>query len=410
MPGTIKNCQGMHFLEAAFVFFGFILIYPFILYPLFVYAVFLSSAIRTKKPEKTGEFHRDVSIIIAVYNEAQVIAQKLDTIFDSKHVSGEVIIYIGSDGSNDGSVEIIQAIEAGRSDVRFFAYAERRGKTSIINDLCASALQERPASGDHVFIFTDANVYLEPNAITELLAPLSDSRIALVDSKIIQRSQRLEGIAGSERAYMGFESRLKYMEGQLWGYAMGAFGGCYALRTNFYQPLPPGLLVDDFYLSMRAMLAGGRCIVNPVAVCYEDIPTKMSEEFRRKRRIASGNFQNLRQLLPSLLSMPAGLLFVFISHKVLRWLLPLNLIMFAICTAILAMAGSSLHYAILWFLSFALIGLPMLDGLLQRFGLQFSPLRSWKYFVAMNFAVLLGFWGYLRGIRQSSWIPPNRNV
>ncbi|MCC6754337.1 MAG: glycosyltransferase [Saprospiraceae bacterium] len=400
----------MHILETAFAIFCFLLIYPFILYPLVVYGVYVFADIRTRKPIKTEGYCPDVSIIIAVYNEAKVIAQKLQTIFDSLYEHGKVIIYIGSDGSNDGSVQIIQEIESRRSDIRFFSFAERRGKTSIINDLCEAALRERPASRDHVFVFTDANVFLEPNAIAELVAPLSDARVALVDSKIIQRSQRLEGIAESERAYMGFESRLKFMEGQLWGYAMGAFGGCYALRTSFYQPLPQGLLVDDFFLSMQAMLAGGRCIVNPEALCYEDIPTKISEEFRRKRRIASGNFQNLRKLLTSLRRMPTGLLFVFVSHKVLRWLLPLNLILFFLCTVMLSPTGAPFYHAILWMLLVVLIGLPVFDGLLERFGLRIPLLRSWKYFVAMNCAVLLGFWGYLRGIRQSSWLPPDRTA
>jgi hypothetical protein len=75
---------------------------------------------------------------------------------------------------------------------------------------------------------------------------------------------------------------MKYKEGVVWGAMMGAFGGCYAIRKNYFKPTPDTFIVDDFYITMSVLEQGGKAITALQATCYEDVSNKIKEEFRRK--------------------------------------------------------------------------------------------------------------------------------
>lgn len=385
----------------------FLIIYPFFIYPLIVIALhkFKKHFILQKACK---EYYPYVSCIIAVYNEQDVIKAKVDSILRAEYPPHKLQIFIGSDGSTDNSNLIINDLVDKYDQVFAKCFQIRSGKTSVINKMTKWVLEQRPQGPDHIIVYTDANIMLKVDTIAQLVFPFSDKTVALVDSRIIQRAGNLYGIAETEKMYMNIESEIKRKEGELWGLSMGAFGGCYALRSNYSCELPDGLLVDDFYISMRAMMQSGVSITNNKAICFENIPDNLKEEFNRKKRIAAGNFQNMREFIPKITKMPGKLAFVFISHKVLRWLFPFHLLLFLLVSTALGFLGKPIYSSIVM-LFIAVWGLlPLLDHLLDKCNVKIQWLRSWSYFVWMNIAVLLGFYRYLRGIHQSTWQPPKR--
>lgn len=96
---------------------------------------------------------------------------------------------------------------------------------------------------------------------------------------------------------------------------MGASGGCYAIRSKDYVPVPKDFLVDDFFISFNILLKGKKAILHPVAICYEEVSSSINTEFRRRRRISAGNFQNLVHFLPFFLGSKSlcGLCFFLIK-------------------------------------------------------------------------------------------------
>ncbi|MBK9108103.1 MAG: glycosyltransferase [Saprospiraceae bacterium] len=377
------------------------------IYPLIVILLFKFTR-HFKRNQSNEDFLPFVSCIIAVYNEQDVIKAKIDSILRSEYPSDKLKIFIGSDGSTDDSNLIIKDLADKYDQVFANCFQLRSGKTSVINKMTKWVLDQNPSSPDHIIVYTDANIILSPDTITQLVSPFNDLGVAIVDSRIIQRAGHQYGIAKTEKLYMNIESEIKRKEGELWGLSMGAFGGCYALRSNYSCELPNGLLVDDFYISMQAMMNKGLSITNHKAICFENIPDSLKEEFNRKRRIAAGNFQNLQAFIPKINLMPIKLAFVFISHKVLRWLFPFHLLLFILFSALLGFLGKPIYSIIVMLFIGVWALLPLLDHLLDKWSIKISWLRSWSYFVWMNIAVLFGFYRYLRGIHQSTWQPPKR--
>ena len=378
----------------------------------FFYPLLLRIWSRRKQPVRARYQADDswprISVLLSVYNEEGVIEEKLRTLFQSDYPGGKFRVFVGSDASGDGTNDLVRRIAEERDDLHFTAFPQRRGKPSVLNDLAALALGSGAASTDHLFLITDANVFLEPGTVRMLARHFKDPRIGLVDAHILNTGQAESGISRSESQYIQTESRIKYWEGQLWGTMIGPFGGCYLLRSDLFDPIPPNFLVDDFYIAMRAFEKGALAMNDLSARCYEAVSHEITEEFRRKSRIAAGNFQNLLRFRHLWFPPFHPLQFSFFSHKVLRWLGPFFLFFMLLSSFVLALEGHSLFW-ILFLLQVLLMGfVPLVDQVLLWLGFHHFWLRNIRYFFAMNLALLAGFFRFLRGVRSGAWEPPKR--
>jgi cellulose synthase/poly-beta-1,6-N-acetylglucosamine synthase-like glycosyltransferase len=340
-----------------------------------------------------------VSVLMSVYNEEQVLAEKLDSLRAVAYPPEKWHIYVGSDASDDRSNALVAA--SGLPNLRFFPFEARRGKPPVINDLAAAALADG-GQAQHVLLLTDANVLLHPDAVYHLVRHFCDPAVGAVDARMLPTGLRAEGISRSEERYLSGEVRLKYHEGVVWGAMMGPFGGCYALRADLFEPVPPRSLVDDFWLVFRVLEKGYRAINDLDAVCYEGSTHRVADEFRRKKRIAAGSFQNLARFRRWVLPPVTRIGFAFFSHKVLRWFGGFFLLFAWLASGMLAAANQSALWLFCAF-TLLLVGMPLLDAALQRLRLHVPPVRNAAYFVAMNAALVAGFFRWLRGIRGNTW-------
>ena len=351
-----------------------------------------------------------VSSITSVYNESSIIELKLISLLESDYPQSKLNVFVGSDSSVDGSDEIIKKLTLRYPNLKFFQFTQRRGKASVINDLLDEALNLNPKSSRHVILYNDANVILSKNTIRKLIRNFKDEKVVLVDSRIIPENLRKDGISKSENKYMNLEIRIKNLEGEIWGTMMGAFGGCFSIRSNYTSKVTENFLMDDFYISMSALGLGGKCINDLEAICYEGIPNQIQEEFRRKTRISAGNFQNLTVFYHFLISRPFSRAYVFFSHKVLRWIGPFLLILIWLSALGLSFSNPWPYLSIFIIINLFYFIIPLTDWLMSKIGIHIKILRGIRYFILMNFALLNGFIKFIKGIENSAWQPPKRTV
>ena len=350
-----------------------------------------------------------VSVVISVYNEERVLRKKIDSILAQSYPLNRIEIFIGSDKSSDNSNKIIADYAQRHSNIHFYPYAIRRGKPQVLNDLVEEVFGKKPASEEHILLLTDANVIIGEDTLFHLVKHFKNPQIDLVDSNMINQGLSKDGISESENTYISNEVMLKYREGLLWKKMMGPFGGCYALRSTAFTPVPRNFLVDDFYICMQTLKKGGGTMNELKALAYEKVPHSIVEEYKRKRRISAGNFQNL-WVFRSLLGRPFSTLgFTFISHKVLRWLGPIFILIAFIGSAILTFRGNKVQLLLFLIMAVGLIAIPMIERVLNRLRINLQILRNITYFNAMNVALLNGFINFLKGIQSNVWEPPKRN-
>ena len=383
-----------------------------LLHTYWFYPTYLRVRERHLPPDQSPPYpavYPTVSVLVAAYNEEAIIVEKLRTVLASTYPSERLHLYVGSDRSTDRTNALLHELAADEPRLQVFPFTERRGKPGVINELAARALARHPAAPDHIFLLTDANVLLEPDTLRNLVRHFAaEPALALVDSHLVHTRPGSGGVGGSERAYIGREVRIKYREGRLWRRMIGPFGGCYALRSNYFRPVPPDSLVDDFYLAMQVFVRGGGARNDLAAYSYEAVGERLDEEFRRKARISTGNVQNLRTFRRLWWPPTTPLGFAFFSHKILRWLGPLWLLLLYGGAAWAAGGGNMPGVYLFTGINVLLVGLPLLDWGLHHLGLPAGPLRTWRYFVLMNVALGLGWWRYLTAEQRGIWEPPRR--
>ena len=383
-------------LQILFFFLAFLVFHSYVLFPFILYILTINK--KLKFSELTEK--KEVTIIMSLYNEESVIAEKLDSILNSDYPLDKIKIIIGSDNSNDNTNEIVEAYAKKHQNIDFTAFTERQGKSNVINSMIDKSTSE-------ILILSDANVFFDKNTISELVKPFSDPKVGLVDSHMKNTGLKKEGISIQEKSYISREVYIKHREGILWGTMMGPFGGCFAMRRELYSPVPKTFLVDDFYLCMKVLEKGYKAINNLDAVVYEDVSNNLSDEFRRKVRIATGNFQNLKEFKHFLWPPWTGSAFSFLSHKVLRWITPIFLILAWGINFYLAFLSN--FYLVLFCLYNFVLLLPLIDFLLRKINIHNVFLRFIPHFLSMHVALLTGMFRAMKGVKSNVWKPTKRN-
>ena len=376
----------------------FLLVYTYFIFP-------FSTIFLARKKSLNNKFYKQedeipsVSILIAAYNEQEVIKEKVMSIINSNFSSSKMEIIIGSDCSTDNTNEIISELAKNHSFLNAKIFTERSGKSAIVNKLVNQAKNE-------ILILTDANIIFSKNTIQSLIRHFKNSKIGLVDSNMVNIGIKKSGISLQEKTYISSEVKFKHAESKLLGMLMGPFGGCFAIRKSLFIPIPENFMVDDFFVCMNILKNGNLAINDLDAVVYEDVSNQISEEFRRKRRISMGNFINLFHFKKLLLKPFTKLGFIFLSHKVIRWFGPILLLLVLASNFILI--SDSIFYKIAFFSQLILFISPFIDLLLRKIGIHVLILRFVTHFYSMNLALFMGMIDYLTVNKKGVWEPTKR--
>lgn len=374
-----------------------LILFSYIGYPISLLLIRITYR-RIYKPYTSKEDMPVLDVLISVRNEALVLEKKIRSVYNTAYPMQKLRVSVVSDDSDDGTDDILHQLKQEFPSLTLYRNQERKGKPANINYLARCSKAE-------LLVLTDANVFFEHDTLVHLVKPFADKRIGLCGAWIMNTHGHSTGIAVQERRYIQTESYIKQLEGECFGSMIGPFGGCYAIRKDLFQPVPERNPVDDFYIGMSVLRQGKDAVLVPEALCYEDVPDEMIIEFRRKRRMANGNYRNAIHFLSLLSPTHPYTAYAFFSHKILRWFTPhlylLSLIFLALLLSQQLFIGLALAQLIL---AFAVA----IDRMLIRQNIHSGPLRFITYFCEMNFALLMGFIDFLKGKHAHVWEPTKR--
>jgi cellulose synthase/poly-beta-1,6-N-acetylglucosamine synthase-like glycosyltransferase len=339
-------------------------------YILIGYPLILAAVPRSGRPiAKNLSYSTTVSAIVAVYNGADFVGAKLESILALNYPRNLLQIIVVSDGSSDETESIVRRF-ADRG-VQLLVVA-RGGKARALN--AAQAI----ATGEILF-FTDVRQILDPGALRHLVANFADPAVGAVTGEM----QLVKGRTGEQvdmDLYWRYEVWARTQHSSI--DSIFAVTGClYAMRRSLAVRIPPDTLSDDAMLPLNAFFQGYRVVFDPAAIAI-DYPAKSGTEFRRRRRTLAGLWQVFARK-PELFTSRDRMRFHFLSHKFSRLMLPWTLL--AVVAATLALPATSFRQ---WMVGgdLALLGLALVD-LIVPHGFPLKRLTSpARTFLLMNVA------------------------
>lgn len=291
----------------------------FLLYVIVGYPILLRVLAQVfPKPVKKADILPSVSVIIPVFDGAQYIRRKLESVLQLDYPRELLEVLVISDGSTDLTEELVK--EYADHGVLLLR-VPHGGKPAALN-------AGVPTTHNSILLLTDVRQVLEPGSLREIVRCFADPTVGVVSGELIIRSGdnlAEENIGLYWRFETWLRSELSALDSML-----GATGPFYAIRRELMVYLPPETLLDDLYVPLSAFFKGFRLVVEPAAKAYDD-PTSLATEFGRKVRTLAGNYQIIWQY-PGLLTLRNRMWFHYLSCKLGRLLLPFALIVIAITT------------------------------------------------------------------------------
>ncbi|WP_214226798.1 glycosyltransferase family 2 protein [Pedobacter sp. B4-66] len=343
---------------------------------------------------KTNSILPTVTILVAAYNEEDIIEEKITNTLALDYPKDKMQIIFITDGSSDQTAEKIRSFE----QVTLMHENVRAGKMAAIK-------RAIPFITGEITIFTDANTFLNQEAILELVKHYQNNKVgAVAGEKRILVEQSADASSAGEGFYWKYESLLKKWDYELYS-NVGAAGELFSIRTSLYQPVESDTIIDDHMIAMRIAENGHIIAYEPNAYAMETASADVKEELKRKIRIAAGGLQSILRLKKAANPFHYPIFtFQYISHRVLRWTItPFLLMALFLINGWLAFNNDFVLYKFIFAAQVVFYILSLIGLFFERRNIRVKVLFIPYYFCVMNYAVLAGIIRYLRKAQGAAW-------
>ena len=371
--------------------------YAYIFYPIALFVAFALSQVRRDWQYLTGRHNRrastltseqlpTVTLIVPAYNEQTCLPNKILNLGQIDYPAEKLETVCVSDGSTDRTNEILSSLQDPK--IKVVLLPRRKGKSEALNVAVSYAHHD-------ILVFSDASTLFAPDAVKNLTRHFSNPNVGIVCGAL--EFERTSESRQTEGVYWGYESMLRLMEARL-GATLTASGALFALRRTAFRPLAPETIIEDFVIPMNARNLGYAVLYDPEATATEFAASSVGGEFTRRVRLAVGSFRALKGFLTTRLDGFTSI--AFVSHKLLRWVLPFLLIALLVSNALLI--EKSLYRAVfagqLLFFLWACMGFVFRH---RMHGVRYAHVGY--FLLAMNLAFLVGFFRFLTGREEGVW-------
>ncbi|WP_435066134.1 glycosyltransferase [Halobaculum sp. EA56] len=284
-----------------------------------------------------------VSIIVIAYNEADGIADRVRDCLAVNYPTEKLEVVVASDGSTDDTVVEAQAVDG---PIEVFDNPD--GSKSETRNMAV-----KRASND-IILFTDADTRYEPSCVRRLVDRYADPDVGAVCGTLVTGSFDDGAIGRGMSVYWRWEYFMREQQGRL-GKLVKMSGANMSMRRSFYRDVPDTMDIDQV-AGLNAIRQGGKSLHAGQAVATEEFPTDPDAELSVRRRLTIRALSALGYHRAVFNPRNGAFLAIHtLSYWLLRYLVPVLLVLFAVASVAVAVstpvvwglvAGQALFYTV----------------------------------------------------------------
>lgn len=360
--------------------------YVYVGYPAFI--AFLNLFRRPQRAEPDN--YPSISVLIAAYNEEAGIGEKLEKTLALDYPKDKLEVIVLSDCSSDRTDEIVQSFTDPR--IRLLRMKERKGKTHAQNEGVKACTGE-------VLVFSDATTNYHPMSLRYLASNYRDSSVGAVSGRYEYFDPDGTSPTGmGSRLFWNYENLIK-----LWQSRLRTISGCcgciYSVRREAYTDLPADV-ISDLVQPLWVISKGYRVVFEDRALAYEHTTRSSEEEFSMRVRVVTRGIRGILSVSQLLNPFRWGWVsFQLLSHKVLRWLIPVFMLL-ALVSSGLLVSYPLYRYLFIAQAAFYLVALLSIFVPMHK---NVKVLGIPLYFCTLNAAAFLSLIEVARGRKYVVW-------
>lgn len=370
-----------------FVFSALVLAYTYVGYPLIIAVM----ARRRQPGLLKARISPSVSILVIARNEARQICARIDNLLELDYERSKLEIVVASDGSRDETVALAKGYR--QAGVKVVAFDTNRGKPAVLNELV-------PRLQGSIVVLMDCRQKIAREALQALVDNFSDAQVGAVSGQLVlsRDEQTGEGIEGVG-FYWRYEKAIRAAESRF-DSTVGATGALYAIRRDLFEAIPADTLLDDVLIPMQIVRRGYKVVFEPAAQARENLMANADMEYRRKIRTIAGNFQLFCRHRWLLNPRVNRLWLQTVSHKFMRLLCPLCLLLALISNALLL---NSLFFVAVIVLQLLFYAAAVVATALPTTANRMPLLSVPHAFCLLNWSTAVAAYRFFRGRQGVTW-------
>jgi cellulose synthase/poly-beta-1,6-N-acetylglucosamine synthase-like glycosyltransferase len=362
-------------------------------YTYFGYPILMAILLKIKRSKlvNKAEIFPPVSIVIAAYNEEKNIGAKISDVLNLDYPSENLEIIVVSDVSTDQTDEIVKSF-AGRG-VKLVRLEKRSGKIDAYRNVL-------PDLKGEIIVFSDATSLLDRYSIGKLISNFNDPTVGCVGGLLMYINPKNALVGKGERKYWSYEKRIREYESRL-DSLPSVSGTLYAVRKELFPRDMKEYLADDLIIPLIVKKKGYRTVFEKCAICKDFTTITIKEEMAKRVRITVQNIRGLLDQLDVLNFFKYGIfsLLVF-SHKVLRLLVPVFLLVLFISNVMLIIQHYIYSLILLVQLLFYVTGI---FGHQLNKKIKLTVANTAFYFCLSNISIFIGILEFIKGNKVTTW-------
>jgi len=336
-----------------------------------------------------SEYEPDVSVIIPVHNEENILKEKIENCLKLNYPAEKLEIIFALDGCTDKSKQIIEMYA--KKNIKIFELRKRSGKMAALNAACETAQSQ-------VLIFNDADIMLDSLAIKKLVVLFSNKKIGCVAGQLNYNLKNSSAVEQGEHLYFKYEKFLRQKESIL-GALLVVSGSIYAMRKDLYLPIDTRL-ADDFVNPLRVLAQGFDCVYASNALAYGTSSNTIEDEFVQRIRMVQQGLTGTLVEAKTIAGLGFGRFSMFLFHKLVRWFVPILLSVLFISNAFILKES---FYKNFFCVSSVFYLLAIVGALLQIFRKKIKLFYVPFYFCLSNLAALAGIIKFMTKKTEVTW-------
>lgn len=356
-------------LKTLFWIIVFLILHTYFLYPFVLWLISYFS--KNKKNISADNFYPKISIVIDTYNNEKVISSKIKNSLDLDYPRDRLEVFIVDGGSTDRTPEIISTY---KDEVKFLRIFEKKGKINALNTVV-------PLTTGNILLFSTPDVYERKDVLLKIASHFSDLKVGCVTG-YVRSASKIGSFVSHEGLYTGYEQFIESSESKI-NTATLVNDDLYAIRRQLYHNIKEGDL-EELAVPINVINDNYSVVFDKDVYGWNYRNPSFREEIRRKSRIVSSGFR----YLPRFIFKDPLTSFQFMSHRILRWIVPELLAALLVINWFLL---SDPLYQNLFVTQIIFYIFSPLCVLLSSFNMFSIP----YYFFVMNLSALFGFFRFI---------------